>query len=528
MPRSPLLSALRRSMWLAELAGRRGMPPIDELVEIARDQTLTRRRFLRDTSATLAGAAAATIIPGCLRPRSGRARRSDPRIVIVGAGVAGLNAAQKLRQAGMRATVYEAAGRSGGRMFSATDLLGPGLTTELGGEFLDSDHGDMFALAREFGLDLLDMNDDAGSGLVENAYFFDGRHHSEREIVEAFVPIAAKMRADFDRLGETIDYRDDGGAGELDRLSIAGYLERVGATGLVRELLEIAYVTEYGLDVQEQSALNLLLLIGLEVGGGFKALGESDERYKIRGGNQRITDELAARLDGAIELGHRLTAVRARGDGFTLTLDRKGGGAAEVNADIVVVTVPFSVLRDVEMNVELPPVKRRAIGELGYGNNAKVLVGFARPVWRDKGYSGNILTDEAVQLAWDNSRMQGTQQAGLTLYSGGEAALRVGEGTAAEQAARLLPGIEAAFPGLSAGRNGRVERFHWPSHPYSRGSYACYRPGQWTTIRGAEFEPVGNLFFAGEHCSADFQGFMNGAAETGRRAATAIMELVRA
>jgi len=98
----------------------------------------------------------------------------------------------------------------------------------------------------------------------------------------------------------------------------------------------------------------------------------------------------------------------------------------------------------------------------------------------------------------------------------------------AQQAAHLLPGLERAFPGLTAAQNGRVERFHWPTYPLLRGRYACYKPGQWTTIAGAEGRPVGNLFFAGEHCSYDFQGYMNGAAETGRTAAEAILARVTA
>ena len=83
------------------------------------------------------------------------------------------------------------------------------------------------------------------------------------------------------------------------------------------------------------------------------------------------------------------------------------------------------------------------------------------------------------------------------------------------------------FPGVAAQFNGRVERFHWPTHPFTRASYACYRPGQWTTLGNSEGRAVGNLFFAGEHCSYDYQGFMNGGAETGKAAALAIAKAVQ-
>jgi monoamine oxidase len=130
------------------------------------------------------------------------------------------------------------------------------------------------------------------------------------------------------------------------------------------------------------------------------------------------------------------------------------------------------------------------------------------------------------QLAWDNSFLQPGTAGGLTLYSGGKLALAAGDGTAEEAATRLMAGIERAYPGTTRARNGKVSRFHWPTYAWTKGSYSCYRPGQWTTIAGAEGLPVGNLFFAGEHCSYDFQGYMNGAAQSGADTAKQVMARV--
>ncbi len=527
MARTALFGLLQRSFRKARLIKQGDSAHVLELLaSCRRPGQVSRRVFLRRAAGTAAVVGASTMIPGCLTPGSRRTEKNAPRIAIVGGGMAGLNAAYTLKKKGFHASVFEASGRTGGRMWSATDMLAPGLTTELGGEFIDSGHDDMFALIREFALPLLDMHDDANVGLVEDACFFRGRHYSENEIVEVFLPVADKMQSDFDGLGETIDYQNADKAAALDHTSLAEYLQRLGGAGFLLALLEVAYVTEYGLDAHEQSALNLLTLIGLDTSEGFAVFGESDERFKVCGGNQRVTDELTRRLDRQIDREHRLSAVRSRGSGFSLTFERKGSGSLNVDADFVVMAVPFSVLREVEIQVDLPPVKRRAINELGYGTNAKLLLGFNSPLWRSNGYAGNILTDQAFQLGWDNSRLQRNAQAGYTLYSGGKAGIQVGAGTPTEQAQRLLPGLSAAFPGVEAQRNGRVERFHWPSYPQSRGSYSCYRPGQWTTIRGAESESVGNLHFAGEHCSSDFQGFMNGAAETGRQSAQAILAAI--
>lgn len=521
--RTPLGAALRRAARIVGAARREGAPPLDEVVDLARERRWTRREILKAGAAGAALAASGPLAAACHGTRSGP---GAPRIAVIGAGIAGLNAAWRLAQAGYGATIYEASDRTGGRMYTARDLLAPGLTTELGGEFIDTEHAEILALAEEFGLPLFDRQAPSETALAAG-YFFGGRHYSEAEVLAAFAPLAARIQEDYDSTEDLVDYAHEGGAGALDRTSIAEYLEQIGATGFIRDLLDVAYVTEYGLDADEQSALNLIFLIGLDLAEGFQIFGTSDERYKIQGGNQRIVDELAARLDDRIALGHRLAAIRARGRGFALYFERTGGGTREVAADVVLLTLPFTLLRQVDVDVPLPAVQRRAIDELGYGTNAKVLVGLTARPWRTQGFTGECFTDAAFQLCWDSSQLQPGIAGGLTLYSGGAPGLEVGGGSAESQAARLLPGVEQAFPGVLAAQSGTVARFHWPTHPFTLASYACYRPGQWTTIAGAEGLAVGNLFFAGEHTSYDFQGYMQGGAQSGRDAAEAILARVR-
>jgi monoamine oxidase len=532
--RSPLFQSLRFAMRVAAVASRErpDRPPVDELF----DRACSRRRFLRASAAATAAAVAA----GCARsdtpppaPRPGAPpvpSGQQPRIAIVGAGVAGLNAAYKLQQAGLRSTIFEGANRTGGRMFTATNLLAEGLTTELGGEFIDSDHEEMLNLMKEFGLERLDTRAPEAASLTPETYFINGRHYTQAQAARAFVPIAKRILADYDALGDVVDYKTEGGGTTIDRQSIAQYLDGIGVSGWMRELLDVAYVTEYGLDAGEQSALNFVFLIGtgdLEDPEAFMLLGESDERYKVRGGNQQIVDELAKRVEPGIRRLHRLEAIRSNGQGFMLTFQADGKAVDEA-ADVVILTVPFSILRDVKLEMPLPEIKQRAIRELGYGMNAKVLVGFTSRIWEKLGYSGATYSDQPFQLAWANSLLQPGSAGGLTLYSGGKPAMDIGQGSAEAAAARLMPGIERAYPGATAQRNGRVSRFHWPTFPWTKGSYSCYKPGQWTTIAGAEALPVGNLFFAGEHCSYDFQGYMNGAAQSGADTARDVMAALSA
>ncbi|MEO7190903.1 MAG: NAD(P)/FAD-dependent oxidoreductase [Vicinamibacterales bacterium] len=531
MSRSPLFESLRRAFRVAAVASRHqaGGPPIEELIERA----ASRRRFLRDSAALTA----ATLVAGCRQreapaaanPSPGAAPRSGgPRVAIVGGGMAGLNTAYKLQKAGITATVYEGAQRTGGRIFTATNLLGDGLTAELGGEFIDSSHEEMLALMTEFGLERIDTQSPAAAALIDETYFINGRHYTLAQAARAFVPLAKRIFKDYDPLPDVVNYENPTVGAALDRLSIAEYLDRIGAAGWMRELIECAYVTEYGLELNEQSALNFVFLIGtgdLEDPKAFSLLGESDERYKVQGGNQRVVDELAKRLEPQIKRLHRLESIRSKGAGYTLTF-QTGATVAEAEADFVVLAIPFTLLRQVHMQVELTPLKTKAIQELGYGTNAKVLVGFRSRPWEKRGYSGSTYSDEPFQLAWSNSFLQPGPAGGLTLYSGGKMGVEVGQGTPEAVAARLMEGMERVYPGVTREQNGTVRRFHWPSFEWTKGSYACYKPGQWTTIAGSEGLPVGNLFFAGEHCSYDFQGFMNGAAQSGVDTAKAVMAKV--
>lgn len=513
---SALFASLGRIVRLSFQANQKHSPPVDEIVEIA----APRRAFLKagfGGALTVAGALGGGWLTACHT-----SRRSAPRVVIVGAGIAGLHAAYLLKKSGVRADVYEASNRTGGRMLSARSLLAPGLVTELGGEFIDSSHADILALAQEFGLSLLDRQAKSETNL-RTAYFFKGRHHSERQVVEAFRPYAARIKKDAASLGESIDSSNPA-AVALDQLSLGEYLDKLGMRGWMREFMKVAYVTEFGLDEGEQSALNLITMIGTDLSAQkMEVFGDSDERYKVSGGNSSITEHLAQRLEGQIHLGQRLEALRNRGAGYTLSFETPNRTAQDVHADFVILTLPFSVLREVRISVPLPSAKRRAIQELGYGTNAKILVGTTERIWRQQKYSGEVFSDQPFQFAWDNSQGQAGVAGGLTLFSGGKAGVDVGLDTAERQAQRLMVGLERVFPGTQATLNNKIARYHWPSAPYSKGSYACYRPGQWTSIAGSEIVPVGNLYFAGEHCSSEFQGFMNGAAETGRLAAQALL-----
>ena len=518
MARTPLFGLLRRSLRAEHVSLRTGMEP-NEILERTAERRVTRRSFLAASGTAAAGLAAVRCMPAA-RQLSG----SEP-VLIVGAGIAGLTAAYRLEQHGIPVRIIEAQPRVGGRMWSLRDRFADGQVVELGGELIDTGHTVIRSLAVELGIDLDDLSKDDPS-LTGEIWFFGGAPRSEAEVIEAFLPIARAIDADLAVLsgdGDVTAAQPNGGEA-LDRMSIAGWLDGHGVSGWIRDLIDIGYTTEYGLEVGEQSALNLLTMIEA-THNSFEIFGESDERFHVRGGNDRITSTLAERLDADIETGTMLESIGQLPDGSYVASLSRDGYAFSVGAPRVLLTMPFTMLRNVDIRFELPERKRRVIDELGYGTNAKLMVGFDDRVWRERHKSnGSVLTDLPFQLTWETSRLQPGSAGVLTNFTGGRHGVELGQGTDAEQARLLVRDLERVYPGIGATREGMTEvRFHWPSFRFARGSYASYKPGQWTAFRGIEGERVGNLFFAGEHCSLEAQGFMEGGCETGMAAADEIL-----
>jgi monoamine oxidase len=488
-----------------------------------------RRRFLRDASGIIAGmglcGGSAGLITGCdgARAPSKRVVENQGRIAIIGAGLAGMHCAYRLGQAGVNAKVFESSSRIGGRTFTERQRFAPQVA-ELGGEFIDSNHVTLQTLASELGIVLDDRQADLDPTTELDTWWIAGAKVPEQTIVEQFTRVAPLMA----QLLEQAD-SDDAKFEELDGISLADWLDDhvpVAESPELHAVLRAAYRGEYGLEPEQQSVLNLIYLIGSDDPDPFRIFGESDERYHTHDGSQTFCERLQQQWQGEVQLGTRLVSARRNGEVvFALQFER-AGQRFEEEFDHVVFALPFSTLRDVDLSeLRLPEDKLTMIQELGYGTNAKVMGRFSERVWRrTHDASGSVTSDGALQQCWDSSPGQPGNQGVLTNFLGGNQGVASGNGSAEDWYAHVLDDVEAIFPGTRATYvAGSAVRMHWPTYPHSKGSYACYKPGQWS-FWSTEGERVGNLHFCGEHTSLDFQGYMEGAAETGARAAGEILE----
>jgi monoamine oxidase len=505
MPRTELFSHVRRALRAADHL-ERAQVSIDEAFE-----TWSRRRFLGTAAVAAAGVAAGW-------PRLLSAQ-GTARVVILGAGTAGLTCAFRLQQAGIHATILEASPRVGGRMYSLQNFFPDDQVAELGGELIDTDHHAIRNLAGELGVELLDLAYLDGS--TGHDYFVGGKlYKADADWIEAFAPIAAAARRDIGADSENCDVTWKSGTPrgkDLDRMSVAEWLDRNHVSGPIRSVIEAAYVGEFGLELGEQSALNLLCSVGTEP-GTFGIFGESNERFRAKGGNGSIPIRLSQEVERPVDTGTVVEAIRSRNGGFEVSVKR-GGSVAMIPADILVTTIPLAVMRKLDLrNLDLTPVQRATIQGQSYGTNSKMMVGLDARPWVGMNVTAYTFTDLPFQACWETSRGQSGSHAILTNFTGGALGLAIGRGPLQDRAHKFVAQADRVFPGVASAYTGKAVRQIWPTYEWAQGSYTCMRPGEYQRFYKALVEPQGRLIFAGEHTADEF-GFMNAAVESGERAA---------
>ncbi|TMB68188.1 MAG: FAD-dependent oxidoreductase [Chloroflexi bacterium] len=538
MARTPLVRELQQLASEHRQASRERIP----LAKVREGRVaISRRQLLKGGTAGAASLALAG--PWSLAQA---AFAASPRIGIIGAGISGLSAALTLQDAGFSSTVYESSTRIGGRMHSDTSNWG-GQTSEWCGELIDQAHKTILHLAQRFGLATVDLLSGEPNG-SEDTYYFSGRYYPKSQADTDFQPVHQALQRDVQAASYPTTYlinRPDGIA--LDNISVYDWIERNvpgGHGSPMGQLLDVAYNIEYGAETNVQSSLNLVYLLGFnEKPGNFAIFGASNEKYHIVGGNQRLPEVIAANLQRPVQTGWRMTAIGFNSDGSIRVTFSVGGQTMVENFDRVILALPFAVLRTLNYHkANFDNLKNTAIQELGRGRNDKLQLQFSVRYWDGTGTwpgigNGNSYADTGYQNTWNVTRSQPGSAGILVDYTGGDVAGSFAPSTpysaaqtnpqVAAYAKTFLQQIEPVFQGITSKWNGRATLSVPALDPNLNCSYSYWKVGQYHTFSGYEKArqpfPNGPIHFAGEHCSQNFQGFMEGGASEGVRAAGEIL-----
>jgi monoamine oxidase len=492
----------------------------------------SRRDFLKTSlgaaaSAALASAARAGVV-GCrsdgrratttTAPTTGPTTRpagEGLRVVVVGAGFAGLACADTLVRSGADVRVFEATGRPGGRVMTDRKFI-PQRTVELGGEFIGTIHPTWIRYANRFGIQLAPALDYEG----DEPILLDGRLIRGEQadlLYEEIDDILAKLI----ELAQPIDslrpWRSPDAA-RIDRTSYGRFLAEQQVSADARKLLWTIAESDNGVSPDRMSMLAYLAMIA---GGGFKNYFEASETHRALGGNDTLARALANSL-GQQRMWFNSPALSIRRTRAHAVVHAGRGNPFE--CDAVVLAIPPSVWHRIAF--ENPMGER--VPQMG--KNVKLITKVRTPVWEQRELSPELIADGLVQLTWVSAENAPGLPEAFTLFSGGAQAEALRQLPARDRTRRAIESLRPAYPNLADAV--MADRFiDWPGFTYALASYSFPAPGEVLRYGPILVDGVNDglspLLFAGEHTSYGFIGYMEGALSSGVRVAERILSTAR-
>jgi monoamine oxidase len=482
------------------------------------ERSISRRGFL----AALSAAAGVAALGGC---GAGAGSRKE-RVIVVGAGLAGLAAAYELIQAGVEVLVLEATSRPGGRVLTLRAPFADGLFAEAGPMHVPDHHDATLRYIDAFNIHLDEgrarapathRNVFVGGRLVKVAPWDGGDWQLPLRSDERNLSLAELhhryVRPLVEGVGDPLAPGWPGPeVGRLDRITFAELIRQRGASDAALSLLRLGYFDVWGDGIDSYSALFILRDLALKPSWGTS--------YRIRGGSDVLPHAFARALEGRIRFSAPVVEIRQTSR-HVVVMTRDNGLTATEQADRLVCAIPFSVLRRIRVTPNLSEGKRLAIHTLSHTSIARVFLQCRSRFWLKSGLGDDVATDLPIMNVRDAALDQPGARGILESFSAGPAARRI---TAIPPRSRI-EWVTAQIGMMAPEILGQVESGVskcWDEDPWARGDYAWFRPGEMTTLLPHIAPPEGRIHFAGDHTSS-WPGWMQGALESGMRAAREVI-----
>jgi monoamine oxidase len=484
-------------------------------------RSIKRRDFLKQ--AVLAGATLSASSVKAFAFDQGKLERRgvSKKVIIIGAGLAGLSAAYELTQAGHDVTVLEARKRPGGRVHTLRDHFAEGLYAEAGASRIPNHHHFTLKYVELFGL-TLDPFQPTG---LPSVYYVRGKRMqvTPGQKVEWPYDLTAEERAlgingmrekyIWSMLAEVGDVTDPNWPPpdvlrKYDQMNRSDFWRSRGASDEAVALLSVG-----GIDDRVEAWSTLFMLRNQALNRKFNAY------YKIRGGNDLLPNSFAVRLSEKIHYAAPVVRIEQSAQAVKAIFLR-GGAYHTLAGDYLICAVPFSVQKNIEVAPAFSAEKQRAIEQLPYLSGSKIFLQSKKRFWAAEGQSGFATTDLPISQVWDVTYKQAGTRGILQAFPLSLHSRRVTAMTEQERINFALDQVEMTYPGMREHFEGGVTKC-WDEDEWARGAYAWFKPGQMTSLMPHVAKPEGRVHFAGEHASS-LPGWMHGALESGNRAAREI------
>lgn len=443
-------------------------------------------------------------------------------VVVVGAGLAGLTAAREVAAAGCAVAVLEARGRVAGRTHGGR--LANGVPVELGGQWIGATQAEMLGLVDELGLETFATYDDGAAVTVRHGArteYSDESLGLDAEAVEDF----GRMQGELEALAATVSLAspwatDD--AARLDGQTLAEWLRRRSARADTLELWRTIVAALFSAEPAELSLLHFLFYVrsagSLDVLTGTTA---GAQERRVVGGTHLVSERLAADLD--VRLDSPVRAITQGPAGVRVLFD--GGSLA---AERVIVAVPPALAGRIAYSPPLPAARDGLTQQMPMGSVIKLQAAYPTPFWRDAGLSGSALDlDHLLSVTLDNSPPDASCGVIVGFFEGASA--RIAAMMSPEERRRAAIDALVAMFGPPAADPIEVVELNWMDEEYTRGCYGGrLGAGVWTQVGHALAEPVGRIHWAGAETADIWNGYMDGAVRSGRRAAAEVLGKLRA